>query len=89
MPFIGASPAASFKQLYRTRPARLQKSTCNSIWGASDTALAFLDTFRLANHSQLALYVLAGAGFRNSAAFRAIRPRPRAWASCWRAASLL
>src|SRR5580700_7707899 len=38
-----SSPAASFKQLYRTRPARLQKSTCHFIWGASDPALAFLD----------------------------------------------
>ena len=35
-----------FKQLYRTRPARLQKSTSHSIWGASDTALAFLDSAR-------------------------------------------
>jgi len=33
--------AASFKQLYRTCPARLPKSTCHSPGGASDTALAF------------------------------------------------
>jgi len=25
--------------LYRTRPARLPKSTCHLIWGASDTAV--------------------------------------------------
>src|SRR5262249_43131524 len=34
-------PAASFKQLYRTRPKRRPEPTCNK-GGASDTALAFM-----------------------------------------------
>ena len=41
--------AASFKQLYRTRPTRLQNLPATPLPGASDTALAFLDSVRLSD----------------------------------------
>ncbi len=42
--------AASFKQLYRTRPAQLPEPPAHLLWGASDTALAFLASFRIADN---------------------------------------
>ena len=51
-----SSSAASFKQLYRTRPARLQKIYLPLHMGRVRSALAFMDLvkicFRLHNHSK-------------------------------------